>query len=122
MIKYSCVYVNCENESMLFYETNFNFLFYKYVKLMNDEEWWILLNNEKEHTGLILIKNKTLHCNSNTIILNTNDSLQVYCKLKKKEIKNLSKPVYSNIGLSFNFNDPADNTIVVLEERVYSEL
>ncbi len=117
---YASVYIDCEKASVPFYTQYLNLTLHEHVKLSADEEWWVLRETEKEKTGLILIKAKSGH--KGTLVLNTSDCILAYCRLKEMGIKDLSKPLYSSIGLLINFSDPSGNTVMFLEERNYSEL
>ncbi len=119
---YPSVYIKCEIKSITFYTAYLNFKLYENVKLNNNEEWWILRNNEMEKIGLILIKRNPKKLQQSTLVLNIGDCIFEYCKLKRAKVKKLSKPLYSSIGLSLNLIDPSGNKIMLLEERKYLPL
>ena len=116
---YPSVYIKCETKSITFYTEQLNFRLYENIKLNNNEEWWILRKNEIEKIGLILIKRNPKKLQQSTLVLNIEDCIFEYCKLKRAKVKKLSKPLYSSIGLSLNFIDPSGNKIMFLEERKY---
>lgn len=116
---YPSVYIKCETKSIIFYTEHLNFRLHENIKLNNNEEWWILRKNEIEKIGLILIKRNPKKLQQSTLVLNIEDCIFEYCKLKRAKVKKLSKPFYSSIGLSLNFIDPSGNKIMFLEERKY---
>ncbi|TCC90092.1 hypothetical protein EZ428_12445 [Pedobacter frigiditerrae] len=121
-IKYVAVDVDKKQESILFYRKYLNFELHSTVQITVNEEWSFLNNCEGVPLGLILIKKKDGDRQPCTLILNAQDCLFEYCKLKETEINDLSAPIYSAIGLTISFSDPSGNRIILLEERKYNEL
>lgn len=119
---YSSLYIIDEKESIRFFTKFLNFSLIKNLSISIDEDWWVLVTNEQEKRGLILIKASHQNHNKSTLILNTQDGILAYCKLKDMGIKDSSEPIYSALGLSFNFYDPSGNQIIILEERIYNDL
>lgn len=119
---YACVNIVCEKESIKFYTQFLKFNLYENVKQSIDEEWWILRKDKQEKTGLILIKKNHENHHKSTVIIPADDCILEYCKLRENEVKELSEPSYSSLGMSINFLDPSGNKIMLLEERKYSDL
>lgn len=53
------------------------------------------------------------------IVLNTDDCLRDYYRLKSKGVQFLSKPEYLSVGLSVQFADPSGNIFSLFEQRDY---
>lgn len=121
-IKYASLYIDLKEDSLSFYKQYLDFNVFKDVSVGDDERWWVLKKEEGEEIGLILIQSDGNNHENNTLIINTHDCILEYCKLRDNGLGNLSTPLYSTLGLSFNFYDPSGNKIVVLEERKYEEL
>jgi predicted enzyme related to lactoylglutathione lyase len=70
----------------------------------------------------VLVKRKALHNVKNCIILNTDDCLNDYHRLKTNGVVFSADPQYSSIGLAAYFSDRCGNKFLLLEERNYDEL
>lgn len=53
------------------------------------------------------------------IVLNTDDCLRDYYKLKSRGIEFINKPEYLSVGLSVQFTDPSGNVFSLFEQRDY---
>lgn len=122
MIRYTCLYMESEQDSIKFYTHLLKFRVQENMKFNNDEEWWTLKRDEHEQLGLILIKTVGQDHHKNTLLIHTQDCILEYCSIRKIAVKDLSPPIYSAWGLSFSFYDPSGNKIVFLEERKYTDL
>ena len=119
---YGSVYINCEKESMLFYTQYLKFTLYKYIRVSNYEEWWILKKEDIVSTSLILIKETNKKNTKNCLVLDTTDCIVDYCHLKENGVIGLSEPIYTDLGLVIKFLDCDGNKVFLLEERKYNEL
>ncbi len=118
---YACIYTDCEKTSISFYTQLLGYVLQEDVNFGTEEHWWILRKVDQAEAGLILIKIISNNHNKNTLIINVHDCILEYCKVKEIQVKGLSEPSYSSLGLSFNFYDPSGNKVVVLEERKYND-
>ncbi|WP_169306891.1 VOC family protein [Pedobacter polaris] len=121
MIRYASLYIDDKKESISFYTQHLDFTVFKNVMFGDYEQWWILKKKEQQEISLILIWNEEENPDRSTLILNTNDCILEYCRLKDNGFRQLSTPLYSTLGMSFYFYDPAGNKIVVIEERAYND-
>ncbi len=53
------------------------------------------------------------------IVLNTDDCLRDYYRLKKEGVIFLTRPEYLSVGLTVQFNDPSGNVFALFEQRDY---
>ena len=53
------------------------------------------------------------------IVLNTDDCLRDYYKLKTLGVRFLNKPEYLSVGLTAQFADPSGNIFALFEQRDY---
>ena len=71
-------------------------------------------------TNLFLSEQK--HQNQiSKILLNSDDCLEDYCRLKSRGVVFKKTPSYLNEGLSAEFSDPYGNDFTILEQRNYNE-
>ncbi len=118
---YTCIYTDCEKTSISFYTQLLGYVLAEDLDFGTDEHWWILRRIDQRENGLILIKLTSDDHHKNTLILNVQDCIREYCRIKEVHSKDISEPSYSSLGLSFNFYDPSGNKVVVLEERKYND-
>lgn len=62
---------------------------------------------------------KDVSLRSERIVLNTDDCLRDYYKLKSLGVTFLNKPEYLSVGLSVRFTDPSGNQFSLFEQRDY---
>lgn len=55
------------------------------------------------------------------IVLNTDDCLRDYYKLKTRGVRFLDKPEYLSVGLTVQFADPSGNIFALFEQRDYQK-
>lgn len=53
------------------------------------------------------------------IVLNTDDCLRDYLRLKSRGVQFLNAPEYLSVGLSVQFTDPTGNVFALFEQRDY---
>ncbi|RBQ04916.1 hypothetical protein DRW42_17525 [Pedobacter miscanthi] len=87
--------------------------------MIADREKGILVRADDE-TNIFLSERK--HQNqTNKIVLNSDDCLEDYCRLKSRGVIFKKTPSYLSEGLSVEFSDPYGNDFIILEQRNYNE-
>lgn len=87
--------------------------------MLHGEEKGILVKADEE-TNIFLSERK--HQNqTNKIVLNSDDCLEDYCRLKSRGVIFKKTPSYLSEGLSVEFSDPYGNNFTILEQRNYNE-
>ena len=54
------------------------------------------------------------------VVLNTDDCLRDYYRLRTLGVNFINKPEYLSVGLSVQFKDPSGNVFALFEQRDYS--
>ena len=119
-INHALIYTNCEQETSSFYAQYLNLEVQQIIKFNTEQNWRILKHKELE-LSIILVQVNQQANQKSTIIINTDDCILAYCKLKGLGLPGITSPEYSQLGVSFSCFDPAGNHIIVIEERKYSD-
>ncbi|MGN7987315.1 VOC family protein [Pedobacter sp. 22226] len=79
-----------------------------------------ILVKADDKTSIFLSEHK--HQNqTNKIVLQSDDCLEDYCRLKSRGVIFKKTPSYLTEGLSAAFSDPYGNEFIILEQRNYNE-
>lgn len=120
-VKYIPVFTDNIDEQLNFFTHSLGFKVSENRLIYEDAECKTI-ETGSSGTFFVLIKRKASHDVKNCIILNTDDCLNDYHRLKTGGVVFFAEPQYSSIGLAAYFTDRCDNKFLLLEERNYDEL
>lgn len=120
-VKYIPVFTDNIDEQLNFFIHNLGFKVSENRLIYEDSECRTI---ETGSPGIffVLIKRNAWHGGNNCIILNTDDCLNDYYRLKTNGVVFFTEPQYSSTGLAAYFSDICGNEFLLLEERNYDEL
>ena len=120
-VKYIPVFTDNIDEQLNFFTCNLGFKVSENRLIYEDVECKTIETGSPD-TFFVLVKRKASHDVKNCIILNTDDCLNDYHRLKTGGVVFFAEPQYSSIGLATYFSDKSGNKFLLLEERNYDEL
>lgn len=120
-VKYIAVLTNGVMEQAALFTTVLDF------KLSGEIELWPgvkceLFGVPNKELLFVVVPQQRVVVNNGVIVLNTENCLRSFSKLKKSGMKVISKPYYLPTGLSAVLEDRAGNQCILVEERAYEEI
>lgn len=113
--------VKDREESVQFFTENFGFELAGDVRIRNHDCTALRINANSPLLVLEEIEAGMFRpiLEPDRIVLNTDDCLRDYYKLKTQGVRFLSIPEYLSVGLTVQFADPSGNIFALFEQRDY---
>lgn len=121
IIKYVAVQTHNMNEESNFLQDVLGYKVTREIELWEGVHCKLFSKNDHSF-HLILIPGYVDFKGKSIIVLNTNNCLEDYHKMKSSGVKFQDEPHYLGSGLLAEFEDSSGNHFILLEEREYEEI